>query len=724
MALSAAQKAQIAAWYKALQQQIPDFIPRSPQRQMIADVAKNLAGDAGRHLVIEAPTGVGKTLSYLIPGIAIARDEKKTLVVSTANVALQDQIYSKDLPLLSKIIPELRFTAAFGRGRYVCPRNLAALSTDNPSQGDLLAFLDDELAPKNQAEQQRCAALKADLDSYRWDGLRDHTDKVIDDGLWARLSTDRVGCLGSNCRWYRECPFFVARREIREAEVVVANHALVMAAMESEAVLPEPENLLLVLDEGHHLPEVARDALEMSAEITPGWSRLQLDLFIKLVATCLEQFRPKTVPPLATPERLANHCDEIAEHLGGLSACFSQLLPDTAEGEYRFPMGVLPENIMAHCERLAKLTDALRGLAESFLNDLSDRTGQHDIVRLHRLILQASRAQGHFDGQSKLWRLAAQEKISGAPVSKWFTRAQREGQSHLFFHCVGIRVSAQLERLLWRQVPHIVVTSATLRSLNSFSRLQELSGLNEKSGDTFVALDSPFNHVEQGCIVIPQMQHDPLPETEKQHIAEMAAFFRAQLAAGKHRGMLVLFASGRAMQIFLEQVKDLRLTLLVQGDQPRYRLVELHRKRVEQGETSVLIGLQSFAEGLDLKGDLLSQVHIHKIAFPPVDSPVVITEGEWLKSLNRYPFEVQSLPGASFTLIQQVGRLIRSHGCWGEIVIYDRRLLTKSYGKRLLAALPVFPIKQPEVPEQAVTHEKTTSGQRSRRLTSRRKPRE
>ncbi len=106
--------------------------------------------------------------------------------------------------------------------------------------------------------------------------------------------------------------------------------------------------------------------------------------------------------------------------------------------------------------------------------------------------------------------------------------------------------------------------------------------------------------------------------------------------------------------------------LLVQGDQPRYRLVELHRKRVANGERSVLVGLQSFAEGLDLKGALLSQVHIHKIAFPPIDSPVVITEGEWLKSLNRYPFEVQSLPSASFNLIQQVGRLIRSHGCWGK----------------------------------------------------------
>ncbi|MCK1967351.1 ATP-dependent DNA helicase DinG [Franconibacter sp. IITDAS19] len=699
MALSGTQKTQIAAWYKALQQQIPDFIPRPPQRQMIAEVAKTLGGDEGRHLAIEAPTGVGKTLSYLIPGIAIARDEQKTLVVSTANVALQDQIYSKDLPLLRKIIPELKFTAAFGRGRYVCPRNLAALSTDTAAQGDLLAFLDDELTPNSKEEQQRCAKLKADLDSYKWDGLRDHTDQAIDDSLWARLSTDKASCLNRNCHYYRECPFFVARREIQEAEVVVANHALVMAAMESESVLPEPKNLLLVLDEGHHLPDVARDALEMSAEITAPWNRLQLDLFCKLIATCMDQFRPKTVPPLAVPERLADHCEQVYELIASLNRILALYLPPGEESEFRFPMGELPEEVMVICQQLAKLTDTLRGLAELFLNDLSEKTGSHDIVRLHRVLLQMNRALGHFEAQSKLWRLSAMAQASGAPVTKWVTRETREGQPHIFFHCVGIRVSDQLEKLIWRQVPHVIVTSATLRSLNSFNRLQEMSGLKEKAGDRFVSLDSPFNHIEQGKIVIPRLKHEPLMEHEALHLAEMAAFFRAELAKGEHKGMLVLFASNRAMQTFLSYVTDLRLTLLVRGDQPRYRLVELHRKRVEQGETSVLVGLQSFAEGLDLKGELLSQVHIHKIAFPPVDSPVVVTEGEWLKSLNRYPFEVQSLPAASFNLIQQVGRLIRSHACWGEVVIYDRRLLTKSYGKRLLDALPVFPIEQPEAPE-------------------------
>ncbi|MEM6159906.1 ATP-dependent DNA helicase DinG [Erwinia sp. P6884] len=699
MALTAALKAQIAEWYKALQQQIPDFIPRAPQRQMIAEVAKTLAGDEGRHLAIEAPTGVGKTLSYLIPGIAVSRGQEKPLVVSTANVALQDQIYSKDLPLLKKIIPDLRFTAAFGRRRYVCPRNLSALATDEEKQGDLLLFLDDAMTASKD-ERALCTVLEKNLNRHQWDGLRDHCDESIEESLWQRLSTDKANCLGSNCHWFRECPFYVARREIEEADVVVANHALVMAALETESVLPPPKSLLLVLDEGHHLPDVARDALEMSGDITPGWSTLQLDLFCRLVEQCLAQFRPKRPPGLSQPDRLKAHCEEVREQLQQLSQILIQLLPpESQEGEYRFEMGRLPEEILTLCARLFKLSDGLRGLAEALLNDLSEKTGQFDVVRLHRALIQMNRSLGWFEASTKLWRLAALEQASGAPVSKWVTRESREGNPHLLFHCAGIRVSEQLEKLLWRKIPHVVLTSATLRSLSSFQRLQEMSGLTDKVGDRFVALDSPFNHVEQGRLIIPQMRYEPMLANEVAHLAEMAHFFRHQIKEAKHKGLLVLFASGRAMQHFLSYLPELRLMMLVQGDKPRPALVALHRKRVEQGETSILVGLQSFAEGLDLKGDLLSQVHIHKIAFPPVDSPVILTEGEWLKSLKRYPFEVQSLPSASFNLIQQVGRLIRSHECFGEIVIYDRRLLSKSYGSRLLGALPVFPIAQPAMPE-------------------------
>lgn len=710
MALSAALKAQIAEWYKALQQQIPDFIPRAPQRQMIAEVAKTLAGDDGRHLAIEAPTGVGKTLSYLIPGIAISRAEEKPLVVSTANVALQDQIYRKDLPLLKKIIPDLRFAAAFGRGRYVCPRNLSALATDEQQQGDLLLFLDDEMTASKD-ERAVCGQLEKNLTSYHWDGLRDHCEQSIEDSLWQRLSTDRANCLGNNCHWFRECPFYVARREIEHADVVVANHALVMAALESESVLPAPKNLLLVLDEGHHLPDVARDALEMSGDITPGWNRIQLDLFCRLVEQCMAQFRPKKIPGLGDPQRLKTHCEALSEQLQQLSQILTQLLPpDHQPGEYRFEMGHLPDEVLTLCASLFKLSDGLRGLAEALINDLSEKSGQYDVVRLHRTRLQMNRALGWFEASSKLWRLAAMAQASGAPISKWVTWDIREGTVHLTFHCAGIRVSEQLEKRLWRKIPHVVLTSATLRSLSSFQRLQEMSGLSEQAGDRFVALDSPFNHIDQGKLIIPQMRYEPMLANEVEHLAEMAHFFRQQIHAGAHKGILVLFASGRAMQQFIAYLPELRLKMLVQGDKPRSALIALHRKRVEQGETSILVGLQSFAEGLDLKGELLSQVHIHKIAFPPVDSPVILTEGEWLKSLKRYPFEVQSLPSASFNLIQQVGRLIRSHQCFGEVVIYDRRLLSKRYGARLLGALPVFPIEQPVMPEGELPKASPLSG--------------
>ncbi len=332
---------------------------------------------------------------------------------------------------------------------------------------------------------------------------------------------------------------------------------------------------------------------------------------------------------------------------------------------------------MEICQQLAKHLEKLRGLAEMFLNDLSEKTGTHDVVRLHRILLQMNRALGMFEAQSKLWRLASMAQASGAPVTKWATREVRDGQVHF----LSLRGHPRGRSAGKADLAQRAARGSDIGDPAFTEQLLKVAG-NERpereSGDRFVALDSPFNHCEQGKLVIPRMNYEPLIDNEEQHIAEMAAYFREQVESKKYPGMLVLFASGRAMQRFSEHVTDLRLLLLVQGDQPRYRLVETHRKRIDNGERSVLVGLQSFAEGLDLKGDYLTQVHIHKIAFPPIDSPVVITEGEWLKSLNRYPFEVQSLPAASFNLIQQVGRLIRSHGCWGEVVIYDKRLLTKT----------------------------------------------
>ncbi|STD18638.1 ATP-dependent DNA helicase DinG [Enterobacter asburiae] len=208
MALTAALKAQIGAWYKALQQQIPDFIPRAPQRQMIADVAKTLAGDDGRHLAIEAPDRRRENPVVSHSRASRLRGKRtKRWWSAPPNVALQDQIFSKDLPLLRKIIPDLRFYGSLLGAGVTCARvTWRALASSEPNQQDLLAFLDDELTPNNKAEQEQCAKLKAELDGYKWDGLRDHTSQAISDDLWRRLSTDKASCLNRNCHYYRGVP--------------------------------------------------------------------------------------------------------------------------------------------------------------------------------------------------------------------------------------------------------------------------------------------------------------------------------------------------------------------------------------------------------------------------------------------------------------------------------------------------------------------------------------
>ncbi|EFB74113.1 ATP-dependent DNA helicase DinG [Providencia rustigianii DSM 4541] len=423
MSLSNTVKQQITQWYKGLSEQIDGFIPRAPQRQMIAEVAKNLADEDGRHLVIEAPTGVGKTLSYLIPGIAVGREEGKTLVVSTANVALQDQIFSKDLPLLSKIIPDLKFTGAFGRARYVCPRNLEAICAAEGEQIDLMLLVEDKTEIASSEERAMCQQLRNDFHSFAWDGLRDHHKRAFSDSLWRKVSTDKMNCLGRNCQFYQRCPFFIARREIEDADVVVANHALVMAAMETESVLPDPKKLLLVLDEGHHIPDVARDSLEVEGEITLVQITAQVDNFLHHVGQYMAQFRPAKPPKLANPEKLQLHAEKLRECFRDFSLLANGLLPETAKDpEYLFPMGVLPEAMQLCCQELFKLTDALRGLSESILNDLTEQTAKQDIVRLHRSILVTSRAMGYFENMAKLWRLASLDQSSGAPISKWLSR--------------------------------------------------------------------------------------------------------------------------------------------------------------------------------------------------------------------------------------------------------------------------------------------------------------
>ncbi|MDH3643851.1 MAG: DEAD/DEAH box helicase, partial [Gammaproteobacteria bacterium] len=247
-----------------------EFRPRRGQREMIAHIARTLTGDAPRIIAVEAGTGTGKTAAYCIAAIPIAQALGKTVVISTATVALQEQVVLRDLPDLA-VHADLKFTHALakGRGRYVC-----------------LKRLDDQLKYSDQAEIPIFEEVSADgavlfqamlgeFASKSWNGERDSWTEGLDEGLWRAVTTDHRGCSNNKCSFFRQCPFFRARGELDGVDVIVANHDLVLAdlSLGGGAVLPEPEDCIYIIDEAHHLPEKTQQHFSVSTRIrgTSQW---------------------------------------------------------------------------------------------------------------------------------------------------------------------------------------------------------------------------------------------------------------------------------------------------------------------------------------------------------------------------------------------------------------------------------------------------------------------
>ena len=238
---------------------MPDFKARDQQVEMSRFIHDRLQQPTQRMAVVEAPTGVGKTLGYLSGAIETALNTKKLLVISTATVNLQQQLIQKDLPQFSAALPQpIRFMQIKGRRRYVCPSKLAQLAS-TPEQQDLSLDIDEKY--QQVLRQTQAKNLFQDWDELRWDGDRDNRKDALDPGLWHEISTDSEGCAGKSCRYFLSCPYYLLRKEMQQAQVVVVNHDLLLsdADLGGGLVLPNPEELILIFDEAHNLPQKALD---------------------------------------------------------------------------------------------------------------------------------------------------------------------------------------------------------------------------------------------------------------------------------------------------------------------------------------------------------------------------------------------------------------------------------------------------------------------------------
>ena len=687
-------------------QNLPHFVSRSTQHQMMNAVFKTLSqtldsseldGTCKREgesiLVIEGPTGTGKSLAYLIPAIIAANLHKKHLVISSATVMLQEQLANKDIPFVTKHAGlSVTYVIAKGRGRYACPHKLYQY-VHQGIQSDFIGYTSDELPPVKKLTKHEITQLNAlahRLHEKTWSGDKDELAENLPDALWSSITNDRHGCLKRECQYYKECPFYQARDKLEQVDMIIANHDLLLAdlAMGGGVILPSPEDTFYCLDEAHHLSDKAIQQFAAAHSLVGSIAWLE-----KLYATINKS--ESLLNERASAKKAQDAIERIRETFQSLTIVLENLLNKVKDNIYRFPHGVLPEGfdifgtqilpaVQTLLSSLRQIQDALKRKKTKPENKSFEKT-------FERLVTDLGFFVGRVENIQAVWTLFSTEPlINQPPVAKWITRESvKRGQIEYILSASPVRASQLLTERLWQKAAGCVLTSATLRSLGSFEKLLHETGLNQFSKTTCTALPSPFDLPKQGSLAIPKMKTDP--KNSDAHTQEISALLPNLISLEKKEGTLVLFSSKKQMQEVAAAIpKRWQDMLLIQGNAAKEVLLKTHFNRIANHEPSILFGLASFAEGLDLPGKACTHLIIAKLPFSMPDDPVSQTLAEWVTLCGGNPFFEITLPQASTRLIQAVGRLIRSETDTGVVTILDNRLLNKSYGQRLKKDLPPF----------------------------------
>ena len=692
-------KAAIRAAYARLKDGLPGFRARASQGRMIAEVAKALA-DEGGAAVIEAPTGTGKSMAYLIAGHAVAIAQKKRLLIATATVALQEQLMARDIPLyLSLTGTQAKVALAKGRGRYLCPRNLrmAAVSAGDEQLG--LSF-DNDLAlwsrPPAAREKQALAALTDAFDRGDWNGDIDTSPEPLSDMLRGMVTTSAGGCTGRRCGQFMVCPFFIARRAVADAQIIVANQDLVLAdltmpretdgegALMGGVILPKPDETLYVFDEGHHVAAKAID--RGAAEVHVGVAVRQLNRLGRQVHAAYSLTEKESLGRLtldAGDERLQALSDAM-EALQQEIALAWVSDPNEREPVYRGSLGQLPAAWVEQAQMLfLQSTEVQRWLVavRRAVVEMSEAGPTQEA-----LSRELGMALERVSRQVRTWQAwsnaLASEDTSEPPLARWVSRT---ADSQIICHASAVSAGALLRQVLWGNASGVVMTSATLSAGGNFRGFADAVGLPDNA--VTVSLPSPFDLAGQARLEVPAMR--ALPEAREAHAAEISAWLAKNL--DWDAGNLVLFTSRVKLERVLQQLPIAQVRKVrAQGSLAKSQLIAEHVADVQAGRGSTLFGLASFGEGLDLPGKLCETVVITQLPFAVPTDPVGATYAEWLESQGRNPFIEVSVPEATRLLTQYCGRLIRSETDMGRIVLLDRRVVLKRYGERMLKALPPF----------------------------------
>jgi ATP-dependent DNA helicase DinG len=604
-----------------LKEYLPGFQPRAGQAWMAEAVAEALA--ASDRLVVEAGTGTGKTFAYLLPALLSGR---KT-IISTGTKALQDQLYHRDLPLVSKALGRPVTTALLkGRANYLCLHRLEQVT-------------------------EPAAAIVADLNEVKeWRYRTDSGDKAElidvpeDSAVWPLVTSTAENCLGQKCPEYSKCHVVKARKAAQEADLVVVNHHLLLAdlAMKEEGFvefLPGAE--AVIIDEAHQIPDLAVQFFGVA-------------LGTRELERVLDELRAATLPFSQA---------ELNRRVDKLQTAIRQLRADAPRKEGRHELGEVIGDVRGSLDALTHAVHELQ-VAVAELGDASI-----EIEKLHDQLLSIG---------ERLTILASDDSWDGL---RWLEINPRS----LRLHLTPLDVSAKLNGLIDNGFQAWIFTSATLAVGEDFSHFGSRMGLAGVAGLTF---PSPYRVEQNGLIYLPPDLPQPSDPGHTEAMLESVTPLLDLTSGGMFCLFTSHRALNNAKKWFKTHKSVLGgRKLLAQGDAPRDDLLRRFR---QQGD-AVLLGTGSFWEGVDVRGPALSVVAIDKLPFASPADPLMMARLEFIRREGGNGFMDHQLPQAALSLKQGAGRLLRDDSDYGVVVLCDPRISGKRYGKKFLECLAPMP---------------------------------